>query len=283
MKKRKILGAFVASVVVVALACTLVACSSTSTSSSSSSQNTAQVTQTPVTLEVFAANSLQKAMPAVMAAYQQDHSWVTFSDAQYLSSGDLVTKLQNGATADILITASKSTMDQAQAANLIDVGSRFNMFTNDLVVVAKAGSGIKINSLSDVTNYTLCLGDESVPAGNYARQSLSTIGAYTGGTDGQGGSYVGISPLLDTSVGNVCKHASSGDVQLAFVYSSDVYRYDGVEVVYKVASNTHKDIIYPAAVCSSSTNKDAASDFLKWATTDPGAIAIWQQWGFALA
>ena len=112
---------------------------------------------------------------------------------------------------------------------------------------------------------------------------MSTIGAYTGGTDGQGGTYVGVSPLLDTSVGNVCKHASSGDVQLAFVYSSDVYRYDGVEVVYKVPSNTHKDIIYPAAVCSSSTNKDAANDFLKWCMTDASALAIWQQWGFALA
>ena len=171
MKKRKILGILAASVVVVALAGALVACSSTSTSStasSSGSQSTQQVTNTPVTLEVFAANSLQKAMPAIMAAYQQNHSWVTFSDAQYLSSGDLVTKLQSGASADILITASKSTMDQAQTANLIDVSSRFNMFTNDLVVVAKAGSGITINSLSDVLNYTICLGDESVPAGNYA-------------------------------------------------------------------------------------------------------------------
>lgn len=238
-----------------------------------------------VELQVFAANSLQKAMPEVMAAYQEEHDWVTFADAQYLSSGDLVTQLKGGAYSDILITASKSTMDQAEEGALVDAATRFDMFANDLVVVAKEGSDIKIDSLEDVVNYSLCIGDESVPAGNYARQALSTVGAYEGGEAGRGGEYVGIEPLLDTSVGNVCKHAASGEVDLAIVYSSDVYRFDGVEVVYEIPADTHKAIVYPAAICSVAEDAQAtaAQDFIDWAISDPAAIAIWQEWGFALA
>ncbi|MBQ6453960.1 MAG: molybdate ABC transporter substrate-binding protein [Coriobacteriales bacterium] len=237
----------------------------------------------PVTIQVFAANSLAKAMPEIMAAYQVDHPWVTFADAQYKASGDLVEMLKGGASSDILITASKATMDNAQDGGYIDQATRFDMFTNDLVVVSKKGSGIKINSLADVANYSLCIGDESVPAGNYARQALSTVGLYQGGDGGKGGSYVGIDPLLDTSVGNVCKHASSGEVDLAIVYSSDVYRFDGVEVVYQIPGNTHKNIVYPAAICSDSKVSQDAQEFIDWATSDPEAIKIWQAWGFTLA
>jgi molybdate transport system substrate-binding protein len=283
MKTRRIFGAIITGALALALAGVMVACSSSSTTTTTSDTSTTEETHDAVTLEIFAANSLQKAMPEVMAAYQVDHSWVTFSDAQYLSSGDLVTKLQNGATADILITASKSTMDQAASSDLIETSSRFDMFTNDLVVVASSDSDITIDSLSDILNYSLCIGDESVPAGNYAREALASIGAYTGGTSGKGGTYEGIDPLLDTSVGNVCQHAASGDVDLAIVYSSDVYRYSGVKVVYEIPASTHDTIVYPAAVCSSSTNQEAATDFLEWATTDPEAIAIWQEWGFSLA
>ena len=42
-----------------------------------------------VELQLFAANSLSKAMDAVQELYTQDHTWVPFKDTQYLSSGEL--------------------------------------------------------------------------------------------------------------------------------------------------------------------------------------------------
>ena len=85
------------------------------------------------------------------------------------------------------------------------------------------------------------------------------------------------------SVGNVCSYANSGDVDLAMVYSSDVYRFGGVKIVGTVPADTHKNIIYPAAICAESTNSDAAKEFLDWAFTNEDAIKIWQEWGFELA
>ena len=65
-----------------------------------------------VELNVFAANSLQKALPEVQDLYTKANPNVTFADTQFEASGTLVTKLQEGATCDVLITASKKTMDK---------------------------------------------------------------------------------------------------------------------------------------------------------------------------
>ena len=47
-------------------------------------------------------------------------------------------------------------------------------------------------------------------------------------------------------------------------------------------NDTHKKIIYPAAVCTDSKQAEAAAEFLDWATTDADAKKLWQEWGFEL-
>ena len=159
-------------------------------------------------LQLFAANSLSKAMDAVQELYTQDHTWVTFKDTQYLSSGELNEQLAGGAYADVLISASKGKMDDGTPLEG------------------------KVN--------------------------------------------------LQSSVGNVCKQAQSGAVDVAFVYSSDVYRFGGVKVIGVVPDDTHKNIIYPAAICKDSTQAEAANEFIEWATTNADAKKLWQEWGFEL-
>ncbi|MEG0217591.1 MAG: molybdate ABC transporter substrate-binding protein [Raoultibacter sp.] len=244
----------------------------------------------PVTLQIFAANSLSKGMEAVQELYKQDHSWVTFADTQYKSSGELNEMLAAGSSADILISASKAKMDDAVKAGYVDEATRFDMFKNDLVMVtSENNTDITACTLEDIAagKYTVCVGDESVPAGNYACQSLNTVGCYSDAS-GKGGSFTGAladpgKVVVDTSVGNVCKHAQSGDVQIAFVYSSDVYRFGGVKVVGTVPNTTHKAIVYPAAIGKDSKVAPEADAFLKWANTDEKAIKTWQEWGFELA
>lgn len=250
-----------------------------------------------VELQLFAANSLSKAMDAVQQLYAKDHSWVTFKDTQYLSSGELNEQLAGGAYADMLISASKGKMDEAVEKGYVDETTRFDMFKNDLVMVVGEGSALadKQLTLADIAtgNYTVGIGDDSVPAGNYANQALSTVGCFVDasgktGKDiaGTGGSYDS-TPLagkvnLQSSVGNVCKQAQSGAVDVAFVYSSDVYRFGGVKVVGVVPADTHKNIVYPVAVCKDSKAAEASKEFLDWATTDPEALKTWQEWGFEL-
>lgn len=239
-------------------------------------------------------------MAEAQDAYTADHSWVTFADTQYKSSGELNQMLAAGSQADILISASKSKMDDAEKAGYTQADSRFTMFKNDLVMVTSANnSSIESVTLDDIATgkYTVAVGDDSVPAGNYANQALSTVGCFvdpdgkTGsesagkanGTDAYAGTPLAGKVVTDTSVGNVCKHAESGDVDIAFVYTSDVYRFGGVKVVGTVPNDTHKAITYPAALTSTTQNAEEAQAFLDWCVNDPNAQEIWQKWGFELA
>ena len=276
----------------------MVGCSSEQKSEEATDEKAAtETTAEPVELQVFAANSLSKAMEEVQAAYIEDgHSNVTFADTQYKSSGELNEMLGAGSYADLLISASKGSMDTAVKEGYVDEGTRVDMFKNDLVIVSKEGSGLKDVTLQDIADgkYTFCVGDESVPAGNYADQALSTVGVYVPSGDDEGktgkdisgkkGAFAeGYNPVLDTSVGNVCKHAQSGDVDVAFVYTSDVYRFGGVEIVGTVPADTHKNIVYPGAITSQSKNVEATQEFLDWCQNGEKAQEIWQKWGFELA
>ena len=92
-----------------------------------------------VNLQIFAANSLEKALPDVESLYTEQ-TGVTFTDTQYKGSGDLVEQMRGGAPVDILITASAGTMDDAAEDGLIDDDTRQDMFTNELVIVRAMGS-----------------------------------------------------------------------------------------------------------------------------------------------
>lgn len=280
---------------------TAASASASAAASSSAASSSASEPSTSVQLQVFAANSLSKAMNEAQELYTQQ-TGVTFADTQYLSSGDLNAQLEGGAYADIEITASKKTMDDAEEKGFINPDTRFTLFVNDLVMVAAANSEIESVNFEDIAsgNYTVGIGDDSVPAGNYANQSLSTIGCFndpdgktgsdsTGkaGDAGDAAAYAG-TPLegkytLADSVGNVCSLAETGEVDIAFVYTSDVERFGGVKVVGTVPADTHKNITYPAAVCAQSTLAEEALAFLQWCATDPDALEIWQKWGFELS
>lgn len=267
----------------------LAGCSAPQDGAGDKAATDAPAQQESVQLQIFAANSLSKALDEVQALYTEKNPGVTFADTQYKASGELVEMLKAGSSADIFISASKGKMDDAAEAGLVDESTRFDMFTNDLVMVtgennADIPEGLTLEQAVS-GDYTICVGDESVPAGNYACQSLASVGAYSDAS-GKGGEFTGAiadKVVLDTSVGNVCKHAESGDVDIAFVYSSDVYRFGGVKILSTVPADTHKNIVYPAAITADDANAEAAQAFLDWSKSDPEALEIWQKWGFELA
>lgn len=250
-----------------------------------------------VQLQVFAANSLTKAMAEAQELYTQQNPNITFGDTQYEASGTLNEMLGAGQYADVLITASKGTMDDAVEKQYVKEDTRQTMFNNDLVIVTKqggdlAGTDITLEDIAEGT-YTLAVGDENVPAGNYACQALTTVGAYTEpdgaiGADatGKGGTFsdaIKDKVTLGGKVGDVCKYAETGDVDIAMVYTSDVYRMGGVDICSVVPNDTHKAITYPGAVTSQSEHGEEAQAFLTWCMTDEDCAQIWEKWGFELA
>lgn len=240
-----------------------------------------------VELQVFAANSLEKALPEVQELYT-DQTGTTFADTQFKASGDLVEQMKAGATVDVLITASKGTMDDAETAELVDVDTREDMFVNDLVIVRAEGFDTKIEAIADVANLhgKIAIGDaKTVPAGKYANQALASVGLYTG-TEGDDGEYtpeIADKVALPDKVGTAAAYVSTGDCVAGFVYSSDIFRYDGIEEAFVCPEDSHKPIVYPGAVAESSEHADEAKAFIDFCLTNKKAQRIWAKYGFELS
>ena len=240
-----------------------------------------------VTLQIFAANSLEKALPEVQELYT-GQTGVAFADTQFKASGDLVEQMRAGAVTDLLITASSGTMDDADSAGLIDADTREGMFTNDLVIVKKGGSDVQVGKIDDVVNVDrIAVGDAMlVPAGKYANQALYSVGLYTG-AEGDDGTYAdAIKDKVNAGadkVGTVASYVSSGDCGVGFVYSSDIYRYDGIETAFTCPEDSHKPIVYPGAVAGTSKHAKAAKEFLDFCMTSKKAQKVWAKYGFELS
>lgn len=285
--------AFVAGGTALAAAGALAGCSGTANESEGAGSAVAAGSATDgaasssVTLQIFAANSLEKAMPEVEALYTEA-TGVTFADTQYKGSGDLVEQMRGGAPVDILITASSSTMDDAEDASLVDASTRQDMFTNELVIVRGEGADVAVASLEDVPSVegNIAIGEPgAVPAGKYANQALASVGLYSE-PEGEGGTYdPSIADRISVAdkVGTAAQWVSTGDCTIGFVYTSDVYRYDGIEVAYTCPAESHKPIVYPGAVAASSEHADESAAFLDFCMTNEDALAIWAEYGFELA
>lgn len=238
-------------------------------------------------LQVLAANSLEKAMPEVQDLFSSA-AGAAFADTQYKGSGDLVEQLRGGAPADILITASEDTMDDAAEAGLVDTSTRVDMFSNDLVVVRAAGSGVQLGSLGDVASVDgrIAIGEPgAVPAGRYANQALASVGLYSSatGVDGEYDASIADRVVQADKVGTAAQYVATGDCAIGFVYSSDVYRYEGIEVALTCPAESHDAIVYPGAVAAPSADPARAADFLDFCMSDEDALAVWAEYGFELA
>lgn len=240
-----------------------------------------------VELQIFAANSLELALAEVQELYTENNPSITFADTQFKASGDLVEQIAAGASCDILITASSSTMNNAE--EYIDTDTRVDMFTNELVIVIAEDSDTVIEDITDIEDLggTVGIGEpNTVPAGKYALQSLTYAGITEYETDDDGVITITSAPdYLDygsDKVGTVASHVSTGDFVAGFVYSSDVYRYDGIVAAYTTESESHNDILYPGAILADSAYPEEAAAFLDYCLTDPEAQQIFSSYGFEL-
>lgn len=265
-------------------------------SQAASSSSASEPAGDAVELNIFAANSLQKALPEVQALYTKQNPNVTFGDTQFEASGTLVQKLKDGASADIFIAASKKTMDNAVSNGNINEATRTDMFTNDLVICVQEGNDkVSVTDIKDLATNddikTIAIGEpNAVPAGKYALQALESAGlvTYDEADDGTvenikwDASIEGKINAGADKVGTVASYVKEGQADVGFIYTSDIFRYDGVEVAYTTPADSHKTILYPGGVTADSANAEVAADFLKFCLTNADAQKVFSEYGFEL-
>lgn len=227
---------------------------------------------------VFAAASLTDVLQTIGDLYAADgHPQPRFS---FAGSSALAKQLEQGAEADIFISADEAWMDYVSNKSLIDPATRTTLLTNELVLVAPAAAPftLDIASRMDLSGALkggkLALADpESVPAGRYAREALSYFGAWEA---------VESQIARTDNVRAALRFVETGDAAAAIVYATDAAAAgDAVEIVGVFPADSHTPITYPAALVAGRPEGPGAA-FLVFLTSEPARKAFAEA-GFGLA
>ncbi|MCC6918457.1 MAG: molybdate ABC transporter substrate-binding protein [Alphaproteobacteria bacterium] len=226
-------------------------------------------------LTVYAAASLKESMDELGKAYEAKTGVAIVSSLA--ASSALARQIENGAEADVFISADTEWMDYLADRGLIVPETRANVVGNHLVLIAPKGAApaLKITPnfalVAALNGGRLSVGDpDAVPAGKYARQSLTTLGVW-----GQVADHL----LRADNVRVALAYVSLGEAPLGIVYATDAMAEPKVEVVDTFPDDTHLPIVYPAAAVKGGA--PGAATFVGWLQT-PEAGAIFARRGFTV-
>ena len=199
---------------------------------------------------VFAATSLKNALDEANSLFLfENGSGVKVS---YATSSELAKQIENGAPADVFISADDDWMDYLAQRKLIKPDTREKFLGNKLVLVAPADSKVALTIGPSfpleqaLGNGRLAIADPAaVPAGKYGKAALEKLGVW--------GSVAGkLAPAQD--VGAALAMVSRGEAPLGIVYQTDAAADKNVKVIATFPESAHPPIVYPMAILAGSTN-----------------------------
>lgn len=182
---------------------------------------------------------------------------ITFS---FAASSLAARQVNEGAPADVLITADAPSMDIARRAQT--VGRPTVLARNRLELVVAKGNPIRISGLSDLArpDLTVVLCEAEVPCGRLSSQLLFEVG---------------VSPNVDSfepDVGAAVGKVVIGEADVTIAYRSDVVaRTDLVEgIAIEAAADPRLGAEYLAAVVNDSPNRAGARRLISVLASPPG-------------
>jgi len=225
---------------------------------------------------VFAAASMTNAMAEIEAGFEAatGHDLIV----SLAASSALARQIQQGAPADIFVSANPGWMDTLEAEGLLEPGTRLDLLGNSIVLIAhgaatapvEIGPGLDLAGMLGEGRLAMALVD-AVPAGIYGKAALDSLGLWDG-----------IAPQVaqTDNVRAALALVAAGEAPLGIVYATDAAAEDRVAVIGTFPADSHPPIVYPAADLA---NRDTAAEaaFLSY-LTGPEARAAFERQGFTV-
>lgn len=220
-------------------------------------------------LNLSVAASLKEVINELSDGFAKTHPGVKFVK-NYGASGQLAKQIENGAPADIFISANLEWMDYLKSKHLADNASIGTFTYNTLVF---AGSPGKASSMQDLLKLDrIAIGSpKSVPAGEYAMEALKRAGL-----DKQLEKKL----VMAKDVRECLMYSERGEVDGAFVYRTDALQAKQAKILFTVPQGLYPRVIYPMSMTvSGAKNKEAVSFFSYLHGNE--AKAVLAKYGFA--
>ncbi len=223
------------------------------------------------TITVFAAASTTNAVQDIAALYQKEKGVMV--TPSFAAASALAKQIEQGAPADVFVSADLKWMDYLDSKDKIVKTSRHNVMSNKLVLIAPKGKTfpIKLEKGFDLPGAFAghwCSCGPSVPIGRYSQQALTALGWW---------------PALESrlaaapDVRSALAFVERGECAVGIVYATDAKVSDHVEVLATFPADSHEPVLYPAALVQGA--KPAAQGFLDFLSS-PQAVAILSRYGF---
>jgi len=224
-------------------------------------------------IRVFAASSLTETLKEIGATYHaQSGTRVSYN---FAGSNTLARQIDEGAPADVFVSADEAQMERLQNGHHIVAESRRNVLSNTLVLIAPADSRLAITSPADLAAQVkrIALADPRlVPAGVYARSYLERAQAWE---------QIAPKVIPLENVRAVLAAVESGNVDAGFVFKTDAAIARKSRIVLEIAADDAPPIRYPAALVSSSKHLADAAKFLDFLTSDEARV-VFEKYGFVV-
>ena len=225
-------------------------------------------------LTVFAAASMKNALDDVDAAYSAK-TGVKIA-ASYAASSALAKQIEQGAPADVFLSADTDWMDYAIGKKNINEPTRVNLLGNSIVLIAPKDSKIDNVTIGPGFDLAKLAGDgkiatgdvKAVPVGKYAQAALEKLGAWQAAAP---------KFAMAESVRAALALVARGEAVLGIVYSTDAKVEPGVKIVGTFPADSHPPIIYPVA--ATTTAKTETADYLAFLRSS-AAKTILEKYGF---
>ena len=229
-------------------------------------------------VKIYAAASLSNAIADIAKQYQAQNPDIKIVPV-FGASSALAKQIEAGAPSDLYFSADVDWMNYLVQKQKIPAKQVFNMLSNDLVLITPKAVNMQFKAVPQF-NFAkafkghLCTGQmESVPAGKYAKQSLTRLGWL----NQLRGRIVGTD-----SVRSTLAFVERGECQVGIVYRTDALMSKKVKISGVFPARTHRPIVYPIALTRQGQKNQAAVQFSKFIQTSPRARQIFQKYGFKL-
>jgi molybdate transport system substrate-binding protein len=206
-------------------------------------------------LVIFAAASLKNALDAVNAQWQKETGKT--AKISYAASSALAKQIEQGAPAQVFISADLDWMDYVAQKNLIRPDTRSNLLGNRIVLIAPKDKAQAID-IKPGFDLAKVVGDgrlamanvDAVPAGKYGKAALEKLGVW-GSVSGKVAQAENVRAALLL--------VSRGEAPAGIVYQTDAAADPNVKIIGTFPEDTHPPIVYPIALTANASNPDAAA------------------------
>ncbi|RXK84726.1 molybdate ABC transporter substrate-binding protein [Chlorobaculum sp. 24CR] len=222
-------------------------------------------------VSISVAASLKDALNEIVGVYAKSHPGATFQK-NYAASGALAGQIEQGAPADLFISANVKWMNYLKEKNLVDAPSIRTFAFNDLVFAGATSQ--KIKSMNDLTRLgKIGIGSpKSVPAGEYAMQAIVKSGL----EQALAGKLI-----MAKDVRESLMYAELGEVDGSVVYRTDALMAKKARILFTVPATLYPEVVYPVALTVAGAKNADAKSFHAW-LKGKEATAILKKYGFTV-